>query len=288
MNKYIILGHENPDFDSLVSGYILEKIMKAKNYDVEFIIPDKKLDELDIKLCKKYGFNPENKMKTLPSNKEYKYILVDHHERITPGEIEVIIDHHPTDKIINTKFYKNTKSSSTACLLVKDNEKLLTNNDLILVILSALIDTAAFHSNKTNELDVLWAKNTCKKLNISYEELVKESMYETDITDIYKSSLNGLKKHNLNNYQVHSSYIHIYEIKRLNEVLNDITNYLKEYIKKEHIDYFIFIVHDIKYFKTTTYLISKDNITATNYDSYTSRGTTIIPKLNEYLKQKKI
>ena len=30
--KYIILGHENPDVDSIVSGYLLEKIMSIHIY----------------------------------------------------------------------------------------------------------------------------------------------------------------------------------------------------------------------------------------------------------------
>ena len=48
MAKYIILGHENPDNDSIVSGYILEKIMKSFDYDVEFIIPDEEISEENI------------------------------------------------------------------------------------------------------------------------------------------------------------------------------------------------------------------------------------------------
>ena len=42
LKKYIILGHENPDVDSIVSGYLLEKLLLSKSFNVEFIIPDKK------------------------------------------------------------------------------------------------------------------------------------------------------------------------------------------------------------------------------------------------------
>ena len=42
LKKYIILGHENPDVGSIVSGYLLEKLLLSKSFNVEFIIPDKK------------------------------------------------------------------------------------------------------------------------------------------------------------------------------------------------------------------------------------------------------
>ena len=50
MNKYIILGHENPDYDSIASGYLLEKLMKKLGYDVEFIITDKEISDENLML----------------------------------------------------------------------------------------------------------------------------------------------------------------------------------------------------------------------------------------------
>lgn len=55
MNKYVILGHKNPDFDNIISGYILEKIMKRQGYDVEFIIPDEEIEEENINLSNYVG-----------------------------------------------------------------------------------------------------------------------------------------------------------------------------------------------------------------------------------------
>ena len=39
MQKYIILGHENPDVDSIVSGYIYQNYLRRRNIDADFIIP---------------------------------------------------------------------------------------------------------------------------------------------------------------------------------------------------------------------------------------------------------
>ena len=97
MKKIIILGHENPDVDSIVSGYILEKILLKKGYDIEFIIPDKAIEEETLSICLRNNINPKQFMKKIDFNdKTNKYILVDHNERNLSGEIVCIIDHHPT------------------------------------------------------------------------------------------------------------------------------------------------------------------------------------------------
>ena len=39
--KLVILGHENPDFDSIISGMLLENIYrKMYRYQADVIIPD--------------------------------------------------------------------------------------------------------------------------------------------------------------------------------------------------------------------------------------------------------
>ena len=62
MDKIIILGHENPDVDSIVSGYLLEKILIKKGYDAKFIIPDKNIDIDTMDICTRYGLEPSNYM----------------------------------------------------------------------------------------------------------------------------------------------------------------------------------------------------------------------------------
>lgn len=42
----------------------------------------------------------------------------------------------------------------------------------------------------------------------------------------------------------------------------------------------------MKIYKTTSYLLMKDNIKITNYDIITSRGTTIMPELEKHLLKK--
>ena len=70
--KYVILGHENPDVDSLISGYLLEKIMKIRGYDVSFCIPDESISAESEKICNKYGlYLGEYRVDELPQDAKY-------------------------------------------------------------------------------------------------------------------------------------------------------------------------------------------------------------------------
>lgn len=284
MDKYIILGHENPDNDSIVSGYILEKIMKQRGYNVEFIIPDEVISDENIMLAAYVGIDPTSFQKQLPEDSSIKYILVDHHERTVPGEIVAIIDHHPTDKDINTKYYQNERACSTSCIIGKAFTRYLSLDDIKAVCLSAMVDTAAFHSNKTTVSDYLWIKSMCSKFNFNYEEMLTTSMCPTDITNLQSAALNGLKKHNIHNHKIASSFLHLPSPSENKEEIKEMISYLQEYIEEEQYDIFAFIVHDITNFKSTLYKIRKDSIETKEYDEYTSRGTRIIPDLTEELK----
>lgn len=284
MDKYIILGHENPDNDSIVSGYILEKIMKQRGYNVEFIIPDEVISDENIMLAAYVGIDPTSFQKQLPEDSSIKYILVDHHERNVPGEIVAIIDHHPTDKDINTKYYQNERACSTSCIIGKAFTRYLSLDDIKAVCLSAMVDTAAFHSNKTTVSDYLWIKSMCSKFNFNYEEMLTTSMCPTNITNLQSAALNGLKKHNIHNHKIASSFLHLPSPSENKEEIKEMISYLQEYIEEEQYDIFAFIVHDITNFKSTLYKIKKDSIETKEYDEYTSRGTRIIPELTEELK----
>ena len=94
MQKYIILGHENPDVDSIVSGYIYQNYLRRRNIDAEFIIPDKNIDEDTLEICRRFNLEPTDFQKPLEYDEKTKFILVDHHNRKELKNVELIIDHN--------------------------------------------------------------------------------------------------------------------------------------------------------------------------------------------------
>ena len=287
MDKIIILGHENPDVDSIVSGYLLEKILKKKGYSAEFIVPDKSLDKDTLEICRKYDLEPTKYQKDINlKDSNINYILVDHNERNVKGNIIGIIDHHPTSKKINVENYYNQNVVSTAYFIAKNSEELLDLYDIKLAVLASFIDTVSFNSNKGTKEDKEWIIKICDKYGFNYSEFEKEGLRLTELLGIEKDSLNGLKKHVFNGIKVESSYIQIDSIKKYQDYINEIIKYLKKYRNKQSIDAFVFIVHNMTELKTMYNLITKDSIEKRYYDSYVSRGSAIIPEVEQDLKRK--
>lgn len=282
-DKIVILGHENPDVDSIVSGMILNKIMTLKGYNSEYIIPDKTIQKDTLSILKRYNIDPSIYQKELPLENDTKYILVDHNERIVNGEIIAIIDHHKTNKEKNIEYYYNNEISSTACFICIGQEELLSKHDIILSVVATLVDTVSFHSTKGRKIDEDWCKQICEKYNINYEELYKEGLCITDISNHNECAFNGLKKYTIKDKRVRSSYIQIEYPDNIKQEIEEIINIIKEHIQKENIDYFVFIVHDMINFKTMYYLISKDEITTNYYNFYAQRGNTIMIDVENYI-----
>lgn len=280
----IILGHENPDVDSIISAIILNKILTKKGYSSEFIIPDKEINKDTLEILNNYNINPTIYMKEIPNNK--KIILVDHNERNVNGEIICIIDHHKTQKEHNIEHYYNTNVSSTACFIAKKAEEFLDKKDLELAVLATMIDTVSFHSTKGRKEDLEWCEYICNKYNLDYDKLYNQGLYLTNMDNLDEVALNGLKKYNINNQKLESSYIQIKNPKIETENINKIINKLKQRIKDENLIAFVFIVHDMTLFKTMYYLIEKDNIITKYYDTYEQRGNTIMPEVFDYVNNK--
>lgn len=285
--KYIILGHENPDVDSLVTGYLVEKIIKKYGYEAEFIIPDLKVLDESYNLCCKYGLDIKKYQKELNYVSGDRFILVDHHERDVPGEIFAIVDHHPVvnklNGLGNISYYVNEKACSTSCLLIRKYINELSEKDLKLACLAAFVDTASFHSTKTVDDDVEMIQRICKQYNFNYEKLYKDGLCLTDISNINEACFNGLKKYNINDYQIYASSIQIIDIKSKTEIIDNMIEILKKYLISNKIYMYVFILYDMNDFKTIVYKISLDSIEIINYNEYASRGNTIIPDIKNSL-----
>ena len=289
--KIVILGHENPDVDSLLSGYLLEKYMNDRYGNVfKYVIPDKVLDEESIEILNKIGVDV-SKYRGYKVSSDDKLFLVDHNvENRFDNEVIGVIDHHPVvegrDNFKKPDFYLNQNACSTTAIIAQMFD-IKDKDDFIAALVGALVDTASFNSTKTNILQVEWFKKRCLELGIDFDKYYDIGLCLTDIDNLNEAYLNGLKKYNIEGNTVESSYIQIKGVLENSLKINQLTELIEEYRVANNIDYFVFIVHDMDKFETTTYTLSNDGISMKHYDKYTSRGNVIIPELKEYLLNKR-
>ncbi len=275
--KYFILGHSNPDVDSIVSGILMEKLLKDDVDNVKFIIPDKEIDDNTREILGNYGINVDDYLGDIEAG---KYILVDHHQddRINEDDVIAVYDHHPYDDRSDIELYLNEDVSSTASLICQNDEAMFSKKDIELAVLATYVDTVAFHSTRSKDDDYTWCLNMINKYNIDEDKLINNSITYTDLEQ-ENVAFNGFKAYNYKDKNIESSYLQVHHDE-------DITKYvdiLNDYFKEKDLDYYVFIVHDMDEFKTVVYLYHGGSIIKMRYDEYTSRGSTIIPEVFELI-----
>lgn len=279
----IILSHKNPDVDSIISGYLLNKYLTYNNIPSEYIILDKSISKEVNNICNKYNINPNKYINKIKRNSNI--YLVDHHDTEVKGNIIGIIDHHPTVEKINVKEYLNKESSSTAMLIYNLNPDIFDKEDILKVIVANLVDTNCFTSTKTVEKDKIWTIDMCNKYGFDYKKLLNDCSCLTDITNINEAALNGEKAYNIYKYKIKSTYIQIKEIDK--NIIDNIINILINKSKKQRIDLWIFILHDMNKLRTTIYYIKDGKYKVIKHNRIISRGNTIIPSIEKKILKEK-
>lgn len=289
--EYIILGHQNPDVDSILSGILLERLFNRNtNYNFKYIIPDEEIDEITKKIMNDLKIDI-TKYQEKNINDDDLLILVDHYEDDRyNNRICAIYDHHPTKSDYNNPLsfaYYNYQSCSTTTVIYNLFKEYLTKDDFILVIVGALVDTVSFKSTKTNQEEVKMLLEKCQEYNIDINNYLDMGLSLNNLDNLDNVYLFGLKKYIIQDKKVESSYIQIKDVQGNIDKINTIISMIVDYVDKNDIDIFVFIVHDMDNLKTTTYEITKESIQVNTYDKYTSRGTKIIPDLDQRLKDEK-
>ncbi len=280
--KITILGHINPDVDSITSGLILEYFLNTHTkYAAEYVIPDQIIDKSTLDICREYQIPLKRHQRKLSTDDQI-IILVDHHEREIPNtKIIAIFDHHPTNKKINTPIYINKKISSTAALLTKGNERYFNSEMLKLAVLASYVDTASFNSTKARAEDKKWAEEIIKNYNFDKESFYETGLALTDLSNLEIAAFECLKKYTISEKKVEVSSIQISKVEEHNQELSKIKEIVLDYFLKNNLDVYILIIHDMDRMKSTAYKIFRDGIEIDNYNQYTSRGNVIIPKLEQ-------
>ena len=281
-NILVILGHINPDIDSIVSGILLEYYFnKHTKYEAEFVIPDERIDNDTEKICKSNNIDYKTHQRQLTKD-DNQIILVDHNERDIEGaKIIAIYDHHPTTKQNYCPVYHNKIISSTAALLVEGRESYFPKELIELAVLATFIDTASFNSTKAQEKDKIWAYEMIRIFKFDQDKLYQTGLSLTDTTNLEEAAFACLKKYNIKSKQVEVSSIQVSNKTTSKEKINKIKEIVLNYFLENNLDVYILIIHDMDNFKSTAYKIFKDGIEIDNYDKYTSRGNVIIPKLEQ-------
>ncbi len=249
-----VIGHKNPDTDSVVSA-IAYSIFKGDKYKP--LIAGKLNSETSFVL-KKFGFNIPKIYNTIDNNN--KFILVDHNEEshrvdgLKSDKIIEIIDHHklnfqnnlPIDILI--KPYGST-ASIIAEKFIKEKKDEISKN-LAGILLSAILsDTVIFKSPTVTDRDKELALKLAKIAKIDNLEKLGIELFNKK-TEISSKTPQEIIKNDFKNFlfrgkNIGIGQLELVNLKDINKKKNEIIKEMDSLVKKYNYFSIILMITDI-------------------------------------------
>ena len=263
--KTYVVGHINPDTDSVVSAIVYAMLKKKLKEDEKFIpAVAGDINKETSYVLKKFNVNEPS----IVINENKNVVLVDHNEpsqisgNINNEEIVAIIDHHKLGGLsTSTPILVITEPvGSTSTIIAKiafQNNIKINTQEASLLVSGIISDTLKFSSPTTTEID----KKTLKELNeiakIDIDELAQEMFKaKSDLAGITDKELisKDYKNFNIKGKKVGVGVFETVDPKPALERAEDIKKELVQKKNNEKLDYLIFavigIVNKKAYFMT--------------------------------------
>lgn len=282
-----IIGHDNIDVDSFISGILLSRLLSFLNIENEFCILDKVKEETAYTTVKEL-FQIDMKDYQREEKSGRNLFLVDHYETPHEGKVIACVDHHLTSKQNNYKFKYVKNSSATAYLIYKMMQLAsypIKKEDAEMVVAAMLNDTVSFRSSKTVPSEVIEAKELCEKNKIDFNRLERYGLCLTDIETMTDEEIisSGLKLYSFKRKNdVASSHLQLDGLPE-KSIIEHWINLLR--IKRMKMNYamYVFIICDVKNNKTYEYQITFNNVECLVHDEILSRGKNIMPRIESMI-----
>lgn len=247
--KTYIIGHKNPDTDTVVSAIALAEcknhtpaIANSVNKETAFVL-------------ERFGFETPR----LISKEEKKVIIVDVNEPsqisedIKNEEIIGVIDHHKLGGLTTVEpisiRIEPVGSTSTVIANIFNEEKITISQEIASILLAGIVsDTLNFHCPTTTDKDIETAKLLNKIADIDINELASEMFKaKSDLSGVSPKELvdSDYKMFDIKGKKVGMAVFETVDPAPALRKKDDILKVLIEKKKNESLDYLFFAVIDI-------------------------------------------
>jgi len=305
MEKVLVLGHKNPDTDSICSAIAYANLKRKLGMDAEPVRLGNLNGETEFALK---TFNVEiPRLVTSVAAETNQVILVDHNERqqsaddIDQVRILEVIDHH---RIANFEtgdplYYRAEPVGCTATILKKlyRENNIEIEKDIAGLMLSAIIsDSLLFKSPTCTSEDVAAAKELAELAGVNPDEYGLEMLKAgADLRDKSVEELLTLdaKEFEMAGKKVEVAQVNTVDIQDVLSRQEELESALQSIIDKKNLDLFVFVVTDILNSDSTALVLGREtNVVEEAYgvklENHTallkgvvSRKKQIIPILTE-------
>lgn len=276
-----VIGHKNPDIDTIVSSKILADILCAKGIVSNYaVIEGEYPDEYNMNMIREcMDYNPV----VIKQNDivHHNYFLVDHNDvSQSIGRSDLVIgciDHHPDSGNIEKLILTDYCCTALFLFSLFQKEYFFTEEQKYQIYMAFLNDSSFTKSSRYSEKD----KKIVEQLGFqyNYDELFKKFFIPTDLEKNRQETflINGHKNYIFSNYQFESSCIESFDTVYINEYRDFVKNYP---------DNFLGLWVDYIGNKTYIYFKYNDDLYEKTYDFIASRASTVLNDVLDFLDDK--
>lgn len=276
----VVMGHRNPDMDSIVSSILVRDILRSFGVKSDFAV---------IKNSNSFDSNIKN-MNDLIDEKpleisaeeigEYKFFLVDHNDvnqSIKKSNLVVgCIDHHLSSGKIDY-YYKDLGACALVIYDLFKDKYDFSQKHKKLIYFAFLSDTNFGKSSRYSISDERLVKEL--GYNTNYDNHFKKYFKETKISENnFKES--GFKVIDINGIEFESSFLNVVNKEDKKE------KYIN-FVKESNCNY-IGLWYDFGQECTFTYVKLAGELLVLKYDFIASRAMDIVPDVQKIIKDRKM
>ena len=295
MSKILVMGHKNPDTDSICSAISYANLKKELGFEVEAV----RLGTISKETQFILDYLNMNAPRLIESvNSGDQIILVDHNEagQSVDGRdnatILEIIDHHKIDlktsDPINLRF-ETVGCSSTIISKIYEEKGVAITKEMATVMLSAIMsDTLIFKSPTCTEEDVKQGKKLAEIAGLDYEVYGKDLLIAgTSLDDktAYEIVNIDCKPFEFGTQKAAVAQVNTVEISAVLARKEELETVMKELMAKDGLDFVTLMITDIITNSTELYVVGDKTLTIKTFGMSEGAETVFLPNVVSRKKQ---
>jgi manganese-dependent inorganic pyrophosphatase len=295
MSKILVMGHKNPDTDSICSAIAYANLKKELGFEVEAV----RLGTISKETQFILDYLNMDAPRLIESvNSGDQIILVDHNEagQSVDGRdnatILEIIDHHKIDlktsDPINLRF-ETVGCSSTIISKIYEEKGVAITKEMATVMLSAIMsDTLIFKSPTCTEEDVKQGKKLAEISGLDYEVYGKDLLIAgTSLDDktAYEIVNIDCKPFEFGTQKAAVAQVNTVEISAVLARKEELETVMKELMAKDGLDFVTLMITDIITNSTELYVVGDKTLTIKTFGMSEGAETVFLPNVVSRKKQ---
>jgi len=257
MEKVYVIGHQNPDTDSITSAIVYAHLKRELGMNAEAVRLGELQNEAAFAL-NKFGFEAPRLIETASPDVK-QVILVDHNEKqqsvkdIEEVQVIEVVDHH---RIANFKtadplYFRAEPVGCTATILIKlykENGVEIPANIAGLMLSAIISDSLLFKSPTCTPQDIAAARELEAIAGVNVEEYGLAMLKAgADLSDKTLEELLSLdaKEFGIGNYKVEIAQVNTVDVNDVMGRQSELEDLIYRRIAENGLDLFFFVITDI-------------------------------------------